>query len=134
MPNRPGWAADEVRPGDLIVAGTNFGCGSSRSAPRVRRDELNLSCVVAESFSRLFQRNAVNIGFPVLICPGITAFALEGDELEVDFDSGLVRNHLALCTRLASKISVYRLRLSRSLPIEKKELRSLICGHLNDAT
>ncbi len=49
-------------------------------------------------------------------------------------DSGLVRNHLALCTRLASKISVYRLRLSRSLPIEKKELRSLICGHLNDAT
>jgi 3-isopropylmalate/(R)-2-methylmalate dehydratase small subunit len=92
MPNRPGWAADEVRPGDLIVAGTNFGCGSSRSAPRVLRDELNLSCVVAESFSRLFQRNAVNIGFPVLICPGIAAFASEGDELEVDFDSGLVRN------------------------------------------
>jgi 3-isopropylmalate/(R)-2-methylmalate dehydratase small subunit len=92
MPNRPGWAANEVQPGDMIVAGSNFGCGSSRPAPRVLRDELLLSCVVAESFSRLFQRNAVNIGFPVLICPGITAFAAEGDELEVDFDSGLVRN------------------------------------------
>ena len=72
MPNRPGWAERDVRPGDLVVAGTNFGCGSSRPAPRVLRDELGLSCVVAESFSRLFQRNAVNIGFPVLICPGIT--------------------------------------------------------------
>ena len=92
MPNRLGWAAGDVRPGDLIVAGTNFGCGSSRPAPRVLRDELGLSCVVAESFSRLFQRNAVNIGFPVLICPGVTAFAAEGDELEVHFDSGLVRN------------------------------------------
>jgi 3-isopropylmalate/(R)-2-methylmalate dehydratase small subunit len=92
MPNRPGWAADEVQPGDMIVAGSNFGCGSSRPAPRVLRDELRLSCVVAESFSRLFQRNAVNIGFPALICPGITAFATEGEELEVDFDSGLVRN------------------------------------------
>ena len=92
MPNRPGWAERDARPGDLVVAGTNFGCGSSRPAPRVLRDELGLSCVVAESFSRLFQRNAVNIGFPVLICPGITTFAAEGDELEVHFDSGLVRN------------------------------------------
>ncbi len=92
MPNRPGWAERDARPGDLIVAGTNFGCGSSRPAPRVLRDELGLSSVVAESFSRLFQRNAVNIGFPVLICPGISAFATEGDELEVHFDSGLVRN------------------------------------------
>ncbi len=82
-----------MQPGDLVVAGTNFGCGSSRAAPRVLRDELQVSCVVAESFSRLFQRNAVNIGFPVLICPGIRDFAPEGDDLEVDFDTGRCTNH-----------------------------------------
>lgn len=90
MPNRPGWAADEVQPGDMVVAGTNFGCGSSRSAPRVLREDLGVSCVVAESFSRLFLRNAVNLGFPVLVCPGITAFAEEGEVLDVDFDDGRV--------------------------------------------
>jgi 3-isopropylmalate/(R)-2-methylmalate dehydratase small subunit len=92
MPQRPGWAAREVRPGDLIFAGTNFGCGSSRPAPRILARDLGLSCVVAESFSRLFQRNAVNIGFPVLICPGIASFAQEGDFVEVHFDTGKVRN------------------------------------------
>ena len=91
-PNRPGWAAREVRHGDLILAGKNFGCGSSRPAPRILSRELGLSCVVAESFSRLFQRNAVNIGFPVLMCPGISRFAEEGDLVEVDFDTGRVRN------------------------------------------
>lgn len=92
MPNRPGWAASEVGAGDVILAGKNFGCGSSRPAPRILARELGLSCVVADSFSRLFQRNAVNIGFPVLICPGISSFADEGDTVEVHFDSGIVRN------------------------------------------
>jgi 3-isopropylmalate/(R)-2-methylmalate dehydratase small subunit len=92
MPNRPGWALHEAKPGDVILAGHNFGCGSSRPAPRILARDLGLSCVVAESFSRLFQRNAVNIGFPVLICPGITGFAQEGEHVEVHFDTGLVRN------------------------------------------
>jgi 3-isopropylmalate/(R)-2-methylmalate dehydratase small subunit len=92
MPNRPGWAANQVGPGDVILAGSNFGCGSSRAAPRILARDLALSCVVAESFSRLFQRNALNIGFPVLICPGITSFADEGQTVEVHFDSGQVRN------------------------------------------
>lgn len=92
MPNRPGWAAQEVQPGDIVVADTNFGCGSSRPAPRILREELGVGAVVAESFSRLFQRNAVNIGFPVLICPGIVQLVDEGDEIEVDVDTGLVRN------------------------------------------
>lgn len=92
MPNRPGWALNEVQRGDVVLAGTNFGCGSSRPAPRILARELGLSCVVADSFSRLFQRNAVNIGFPVLICPGISSFAEEGQVVEVHFDSGRVRN------------------------------------------
>lgn len=92
MPNRPGWAANEVQPGDIIVADTNFGCGSSRPAPRILREDLGVAAVVAESFSRLFQRNAVNIGFPVLICPGIVDAVDEGDEIEVNVDTGVVRN------------------------------------------
>lgn len=92
MPNRPGWALTEVRSGDLVVGGRNFGCGSSRPASRILRDELGVTCVVAESFSRLFQRNSVNIGYPVLVCPGILDFVAEGDQIEVNFDSGTVTN------------------------------------------
>jgi 3-isopropylmalate dehydratase small subunit len=92
MPNRPGWAANDVRAGDIIVADTNFGCGSSRSAPRVLQNDLGISCVVAESFSRLFLRNALNLGFPILVCPGIFASTSELDNIEVHFDDGHVFN------------------------------------------
>jgi 3-isopropylmalate/(R)-2-methylmalate dehydratase small subunit len=88
--NRPGWA-EEVSQGDILVAGSNLGCGSSRSVAGILRD-VGISCAVAESVSRLFLRNAINVGFPVLICPGITALAREGDELEVNVDTGTVCN------------------------------------------
>lgn len=88
--NRPGWA-EQVGRGDIVVAGKNFGCGSSRPAARMLRD-LGISCVVAESVSRLFMRNSVNIGFPSLICPGITSLVEEGDQLYVNVDTGEVRN------------------------------------------
>ncbi len=88
--NRPGWS-DEVREGDIVVGGKNFGCGSSRPAARMLRD-LGVSCVVAESVSRLFLRNSVNIGWPALICAGITGLVDEGDELYVNVDTGEVRN------------------------------------------
>jgi 3-isopropylmalate/(R)-2-methylmalate dehydratase small subunit len=88
--NRPGWA-EQVRKGDILVAGRNFACGSSRPAPRMLR-LVGISCVLAESISRLFLRNAINIGFPALVCPGVSALAQEGDELEVDIETGDVRN------------------------------------------
>jgi 3-isopropylmalate/(R)-2-methylmalate dehydratase small subunit len=88
--NRPGWAA-QVHKGDIFVAGRNLGCGSSRSASRVLRD-LGLACALAESASRLFLRNSINVGWPTLICPGITAVVEEGDEIEVNVDTGEVRN------------------------------------------
>ncbi len=83
--------AEHVKPGDLVVAGVNFGCGSSRPAARVLK-ELGVACVLAESFSRLFFRNAINLGYPVLVCTGITKAVRDGDELEVEPLIGRVRN------------------------------------------
>ena len=88
---RPGFA-EKVKPGDLIVAGRNFGCGSSREqAPRVLK-ELGISCIVAKSFARIFFRNAVNVGLPVIECPEAAESADEGDIVEVDLSKGIVRN------------------------------------------
>ena len=81
-----------VRPGDLIVAGRNFGLGSSRGHVLPAMRYARLGGVVAESFSRLFFRNCIAEGVPVLECPGITAVVGYGDEIEVDFATGEVRN------------------------------------------
>ena len=80
-----------VKPGDFIVAGKNFGCGSSREqAPRVLK-ELGIGAVIAKSFARIFFRNAVNVGLPVLECPGLCDVVEEGEVLEVDLESGVIR-------------------------------------------
>lgn len=89
--NRPGWADNEVKPGDILVGGTNFGCGSSRNASGPLKI-LGLGVVLAESVSRIHLRNAVNTGLPTLVAPGITAFVEEGQRLEVDIVSGEVKN------------------------------------------
>ena len=88
--NRPGWAA-EVKPGDIMVAGKNYGMGSSRPAAQVMKD-LGLACLVAETLNGLFFRNCVNYAFPALEVPNVRAAFTEGDEAEVDFESGTVRN------------------------------------------
>ena len=74
------------------MAGENFGCGSSREAAPANLKRLEVGCVVAESFGRIFLRNSIAIAFPVLICKGITQAFEEGDRLELDFDRSLVRN------------------------------------------
>ncbi|MBI2848483.1 MAG: 3-isopropylmalate dehydratase [Chloroflexi bacterium] len=83
--------AGEVRSGDVIVAGRNFGCGSGRPAAR-NLMTLGVGAVIAESFGRLFFRNSVSSGFPVLYCPGVMAAFGEGDVLEADFRTGEVKN------------------------------------------
>ena len=88
--NRPGWA-ELVQPGDIIVARRNFGCGSSRPAARVLK-ALGITVVVADSMSRLFFRNSVNVGFPVLICAGVYDAFDEGDTAEVNAETGEVKN------------------------------------------
>ncbi len=84
--------ASEVRPGDLIVAGRNFGAGSSREEAPALLKKLGISLVIAGSFARLFFRNSINIGFPLLECPGIAARVAEGDVVEADLEHGVVWN------------------------------------------
>jgi 3-isopropylmalate/(R)-2-methylmalate dehydratase small subunit len=86
---RPGFAKTVAR-GDIIVAGGNFGCGSSREHAPIAIKAAGLSCVIAESFARIFFRNAINIGLPIIECPGIAAKVKEGDRLTVDLTEGAV--------------------------------------------
>jgi len=81
-----------VRPGDMIVAGSDFGCGSSREHAVWALRGAGVSCVVAESFARIFYRNAVNNGFPAVECRGISEAVDTGDELEVHLREGTIRN------------------------------------------
>ena len=79
-----------VKPGDIIVANKNFGCGSSREhAPRVLKDN-GVACVIAASFARIFYRNAINIGLPILECPAACDAIAEGNTVCIDFDTGLI--------------------------------------------
>jgi 3-isopropylmalate/(R)-2-methylmalate dehydratase small subunit len=81
----------KVKPGDVIVAGKNFGCGSSREQAPVAIKYAGISAVIAESFARIFYRNAFNIGLPPLIIPGISEKVEEGDEVEIDLREGTVK-------------------------------------------
>lgn len=81
---------ERVKPGDIIVAGRNFGCGSSREHAPLAIKSAGVSCVIAESFARIFYRNAINIGLPILESSQAPKFIENGDSLEVDFDSGII--------------------------------------------
>jgi len=84
--------ARRVRPGDIMVAGGNFGCGSSREQAPLAIKGSGIACLIAASFARIFFRNAINIGLPVLVCPEAAAEARAGDEVRVDLESGRVEN------------------------------------------
>ena len=81
-----------VQPGDIIVADTNFGCGSSREHAPVAIKAAGVSCVIAQSFARIFFRNAINIGLPLLECPEAVAGTEAGDTLEINLASGQISN------------------------------------------
>ena len=81
-----------VQPGDIIVARKNFGCGSSREHAPLCLKTAGVSCIIAETFARIFYRNSINIGLPIIECPEASKGIDEGDEVEVDFDSGMIYN------------------------------------------
>ena len=81
-----------VQPGDCLVAGANFGCGSSREHAPIALKAAGLSCVIAASFARIFYRNSINIGFPILECPPAADEIRDGDEIAVDFAEGIIRD------------------------------------------
>ena len=81
-----------VQPGDYIVAGENFGCGSSREHAPIAIKASGIRCVIAASFARIFYRNAINIGLAILECPEASEKIQSGDEVAIDFDTGLITN------------------------------------------
>lgn len=81
-----------VQKGDIMVAGRNFGCGSSREHAPIAIKASGISCIIAETFARIFYRNAINTGLPIIECPEAAAGISEGDELDVDLDSGVITN------------------------------------------
>lgn len=83
---------NKVKPGDIITAGANFGCGSSREHAPVAIKASGISCVIAKSFARIFFRNAINIGLPLLECPEAADNIKAGDMIEVDLESGRITN------------------------------------------
>ncbi len=81
---------NKVKPGDIMVGGKNFGCGSSREHAPISIKASGISCVIAETFARIFYRNSINIGLPIMECPEAAKAIKDGDEVEVDFDSGII--------------------------------------------
>ena len=81
-----------VKPGDIIVAENNFGCGSSREHAPIAIKASGVDCVIANTFARIFFRNAINIGLPILECPEAVKNTDSGDEIEVDLNTGTIRN------------------------------------------
>ena len=83
---------NKVKAGDIMVGGANFGCGSSREHAPIAIKESGISCVIAKTFARIFYRNAINIGLPILECPDASEGIEAGDEVVIDFDSGIIEN------------------------------------------
>ncbi len=83
---------NQVQPGDVIVAGVNFGCGSSREHAPIAIQASGIACVIAKSFARIFYRNALNIGLPIVECAALVDDVETGDEVEVDTAAGMARN------------------------------------------
>lgn len=84
--------ASTVEAGDIMVGGSNFGCGSSREHAPLALKASGVKCVIARSFARIFYRNAINIGMPILECPAASEGIGDGDEVSVDFDTGVITN------------------------------------------
>ncbi len=82
----------KVKQGDIMVGGDNFGCGSSREHAPIAIKASGIDCVIAKTFARIFYRNSINIGLPILECPEASEKIQEGDEVSIDFDSGVITN------------------------------------------
>ncbi len=101
----------EFRPGDIVVASTNFGCGSSREHAAVTLKAVGVGAVLASSFGRIFYRNAINLGIPLLVCPRVHEQVKKGDTLQIDLATGRVRNETAGSEFQAEPLSEYVMRI-----------------------
>lgn len=104
----------KVRQGDIIVAGRNFGSGSSREEAPVMLKKLGISLIIASSFARLFFRNAINIGLPVLECHDSASRVMEGDSLQADLEQGIIHNVTRWEDYMASKLPPFLLNILKA--------------------
>lgn len=117
----------QVKPGDIIVAGRYFGCGSSREQAATCLKYVGIACVIAESFARIYYRNAINQGLPILICPGVPKRVDGGQILQVDLGQGLVKNLSTAETLEAMPLPQFVLEILNSgglIPYLKTKLKS----------
>jgi len=115
----------KFKPGDIIVSGTNFGCGSSREQAAIALKAVGTSVILADSFARIFYRNAINLGLPLLVSPGITDHVTSGDTLKIDFNKGVVYNQSTGTELKVQPISGYVFDILESggiKPLVKKQL------------
>ncbi|MBQ6140279.1 MAG: 3-isopropylmalate dehydratase small subunit [Kiritimatiellae bacterium] len=103
--------AGRVRPGDILVAGRNFGCGSSREHAPLAIKTSGVACVIAESFARIFYRNALNIGLPILECPAAARAISADDEVSVNFETGEIADETTGRTFMAEPFPPFMLDL-----------------------
>ncbi len=104
--------AKTVKPGDVVVGGQNFGCGSSREHAPIAIKGSQAKCVIAASYARIFFRNAINIGLPILECPEAAADIQEGDEVDVDLASGQITNHTKNHTYQAHPLPAFVMKIA----------------------
>ncbi len=101
----------EFKKGDIVVAGSNFGCGSSREHAATCLKEIGVGAVLADSFARIFYRNAINLGLPLIVCPGLANKVKKGDRISVDMQSGEVRDSGGNIIAIAEPVSEYSLNI-----------------------
>lgn len=117
----------KAKPGDFIIAGRNFGCGSSREHAPLAIKGMELGLIIAESFARIFFRNCINIGMPILECPEAAKETDTGDTLEVDLDKGLIKNLTKGKTYQAAAFPPFMQQIIQAgglMPFVKKRLAS----------
>ena len=115
----------KFKPGGIIVAGANFGCGSSREHAAIAIKAVGTSVILAESFARIFYRNAINLGLPLLVSPGITDHVSSGDTLKIDLKEGMVHNQFTGAELKVQPMSGYVFEILESggiKPLVKKQL------------
>lgn len=104
----------EFKAGDLIVGATNFGCGSSREHAAVTLKAIGVGAVIADSYARIFYRNAINLGIPLIVCKGFSAMVKKGDEVRVEFATGAITNVTTGASAQAEPFSDYTLNILSS--------------------
>ncbi len=83
---------EQVRPGDIVVAGANFGCGSHREEANLVLEKVGIRAIIAESVARIFLRTSINLAYPTLVAPGVSSLVEDHEELEIDYPKGTIRN------------------------------------------